>query len=127
MSFFLGAFAALSAPTKQLNYWMNIHEILYWTALLKFVDTCQFWLRRQTLYTMAYMHFCLYLRCNSLNIHQSGNILSIMQWRHMGKWRYSSTSLDLSIRWRWVVIFTSQLVLLSGNEPQVLTEYDLYE
>jgi hypothetical protein len=29
-----------------------------------------------------------------------------MLWRHMGEWRYSSTILDLSTRWWWVVSFT---------------------
>jgi hypothetical protein len=31
---------------------------------------------------------------------------STIQWRYVGQWRYSSTILDLSTRWRWVVSFT---------------------
>jgi hypothetical protein len=31
-----------------------------------------------------------------------------MPWRRMGEWRYSSAILDLSIRWRWVVSFTTR-------------------
>jgi hypothetical protein len=27
--------------------------------------------------------------------------LSIIPWRHMWEWRYSSTFLDLGTRWRW--------------------------
>jgi hypothetical protein len=34
------------------------------------------------------------------------NQLSTVPWRHMEEWRYSSTILDLSIRWRRVVSFT---------------------
>jgi hypothetical protein len=33
------------------------------------------------------------------------NQLSTMPKRHMREWRYSSTILDLGIRWRWVVSF----------------------
>jgi hypothetical protein len=31
-----------------------------------------------------------------------------MPWRRKGKWRHSSTILDLGITWRWVVSFTPQ-------------------
>jgi hypothetical protein len=34
------------------------------------------------------------------------NFLSTMPWRRMGKWRYSSTYLDLGTRLRWEVSFT---------------------
>jgi hypothetical protein len=34
------------------------------------------------------------------------NELSTTQWRRMGKWRYSSTILDLGTRWRGVVSIT---------------------
>jgi hypothetical protein len=33
------------------------------------------------------------------------NYLSTMPWRHMGKWRYSSTIPNFGTRWRWVVSF----------------------
>jgi hypothetical protein len=33
--------------------------------------------------------------------------LSMTPWRHVGKWRYSSTIPDLGTRWKWVVSFTS--------------------
>jgi hypothetical protein len=36
----------------------------------------------------------------------------------MGQWKYSSTFLDLDIRWRWVVgQFHIQATLLLGREP----------
>jgi hypothetical protein len=34
--------------------------------------------------------------------------VSNMPWRHMGQWRFSSTSLDLGNRWSWVVSFMSR-------------------
>jgi hypothetical protein len=34
--------------------------------------------------------------------------LRSMLWRHVGEWRYSSTNLDFSTRWRWAVIFTNK-------------------
>jgi hypothetical protein len=40
-----------------------------------------------------------------------------MPWRRMGDWRYSSTVLDLSTRWRWVVSFTPQLLYPLGKSP----------
>jgi hypothetical protein len=30
----------------------------------------------------------------------------MMPWSHMGEWMYSSTILDLGIRWRWMVSYT---------------------
>jgi hypothetical protein len=38
-----------------------------------------------------------------------------MPWRHMGEWRYSSTILDLSSRWRWMVNFTSLPIYPRGK------------
>jgi hypothetical protein len=46
------------------------------------------------------------------------NLLSSMPWRHMGKWRCSSTILDLGTRWRWVVSFTLRPPYLWGKGPQ---------
>jgi hypothetical protein len=39
-----------------------------------------------------------------------------MPWRRMGEWRYSSTTLDLSTRWRWLVSFLPQPLSL-GKRP----------
>jgi hypothetical protein len=36
----------------------------------------------------------------------------------MGKWRYSSTILDLGNRWEWVVSFTLQPLYPRGNRPR---------
>jgi hypothetical protein len=36
----------------------------------------------------------------------------------MGEWRYSSIILDLSTRWRWVVIFTPRPLYLRGKSPR---------
>jgi hypothetical protein len=36
----------------------------------------------------------------------------------MGEWRYSSTILDLSTKWRWVVSFTPRPLYPRGNRPQ---------
>jgi hypothetical protein len=41
-----------------------------------------------------------------------------MSWRHIGGWRYSSTILDLSTRWRWVVSFTPLPLYPRGNSPR---------
>jgi hypothetical protein len=40
-----------------------------------------------------------------------------MAWRHMGKWRYSSTILDLGTRWRWVFSFTPLPLYPWGKSP----------
>jgi hypothetical protein len=45
------------------------------------------------------------------------NKLSAMQWRHMRKWRYSSTILDLDTWWRWVVSFTPMPLYPHGKSP----------
>jgi hypothetical protein len=39
------------------------------------------------------------------------NEISTMPWRHTKEWSYSSTILDLGIRWSWVVSFTHWLLL----------------
>jgi hypothetical protein len=36
------------------------------------------------------------------------NLLNTKSWWRKGEWRYSSTILDLGIRWRWAVSFTPQ-------------------
>jgi hypothetical protein len=41
-----------------------------------------------------------------------------MQWRQTGEWRYSSTTLDLSTRWRWVVGFMFWPLSPEGKCPQ---------
>jgi hypothetical protein len=46
------------------------------------------------------------------------NYLSPMPWWHMGEWRYSSTILDLSTRWWWVVSFMSMSLYHQGNIPR---------
>jgi hypothetical protein len=38
-----------------------------------------------------------------------------MPWRIVWEWRYSSTILDLSTRWRWVVSFTTPAALPRGE------------
>jgi hypothetical protein len=38
-----------------------------------------------------------------------------MPWRHMGEWRYSSTILDLGIRWMWVVSVTPRPLYSRGG------------
>jgi hypothetical protein len=38
-----------------------------------------------------------------------------MSWRHMEESRYSSTILDLGIRWRWIVSFTPLPLYPRGN------------
>jgi hypothetical protein len=40
-----------------------------------------------------------------------------MPWRQVGKWRYSSTILDLGGRWRWVVSFTPRVALPPWKVP----------
>jgi hypothetical protein len=44
------------------------------------------------------------------------NWLSTVPWRHMGEWRYSSTILDLGVRWRWMVSSTPR-PLFPGKSP----------
>jgi hypothetical protein len=39
-------------------------------------------------------------------------------WRRMGEWRYSSTIIDLSIRWRWVFSFTPRPLYPRGKRPR---------
>jgi hypothetical protein len=39
-------------------------------------------------------------------------------WRHVGEWRYSSTFLNLSTRWRWVVSFTPLPLYPRGKSPR---------
>jgi hypothetical protein len=46
------------------------------------------------------------------------NYLNTLLWRHIGEWRYSSTVLDLSTRWRWVVSFMHHLLYPWGKSPQ---------
>jgi hypothetical protein len=46
------------------------------------------------------------------------NQLSTMPWRHMGKWRNSSTIVDLGIRWRWVVSFTPRSLYYRRKSPR---------
>jgi hypothetical protein len=41
-----------------------------------------------------------------------------MPWRHMEKWRYSSTILDLGTMWRRVVRFTPRPLYPWGNRPR---------
>jgi hypothetical protein len=41
-----------------------------------------------------------------------------MPWRHMGEWRYSSTILCLSSRWRWVISFTPQPLYPRGESSR---------
>jgi hypothetical protein len=43
-----------------------------------------------------------------------------MPWRHMGEWRYSSISLDLGNRRRWVVSFTPRPRCPLGKIPRYL-------
>jgi hypothetical protein len=43
-----------------------------------------------------------------------GNQLSTTPWRYMRAWRYSSTILDLSTRWRWVVSFMHRPLYSQG-------------
>jgi hypothetical protein len=45
--------------------------------------------------------------------------LSIMPWRHMGEWRYSSIILSLGTRWSWVVTFTPWSLYPPRKEPTV--------
>jgi hypothetical protein len=40
-----------------------------------------------------------------------------MPWRHMGKWRYSSTILDLGTRWRRVLRFIPRPLYPQGKSP----------
>jgi hypothetical protein len=46
------------------------------------------------------------------------NYLSTTPWRHIGKWKYNSTILDLSTSWRWVVSFTPRPLYPRGNSPR---------
>jgi hypothetical protein len=41
-----------------------------------------------------------------------------MPWRHMGKWRYSSTILDLGTKYVWVVNFTHRPRYPRGKSPR---------
>jgi hypothetical protein len=43
-----------------------------------------------------------------------------MPWWHMGEWKYTSTILDLGIRWRWVVSSMPRLLYPQGNRPRYL-------
>jgi hypothetical protein len=45
------------------------------------------------------------------------NYLSIMPWRRLGEWRYSSFILDLCSRWRRVVSFTLRPLYSQGYSP----------
>jgi hypothetical protein len=47
-----------------------------------------------------------------------------MQWRHMGKWRYGSTILDLGTRWRWVVSFTPLPLYTRGKSPRYPLDWE---
>jgi hypothetical protein len=40
-----------------------------------------------------------------------------MTWRRMGKWRYTSSILDLDTRWRWVASFTPLSLYLQRRSP----------
>jgi hypothetical protein len=53
--------------------------------------------------------------------------LSTTPWRRMGEWRYSSTILDLSVRWRWLVSFTPQPLYPRGNSPRYSLDRNLGE
>jgi hypothetical protein len=57
---------------------------------------------------------CMYINCKFFPVL---NPLSTMPWRHIGKWRYSSTILGLTSRWRWVVGFMFQLLYPWGKSP----------
>jgi hypothetical protein len=46
------------------------------------------------------------------------NLLDSMPWKYMGKWRYSSTILDLGTRWRWVVSFISVTLYPRWKNPR---------
>jgi hypothetical protein len=36
----------------------------------------------------------------------------------MEEWKYSSTDLNLGIKWRWVVSFHAPAILLPGKQPR---------
>jgi hypothetical protein len=43
--------------------------------------------------------------------------LTITPWRHMGKWMYSSSILNLSLSWRWVVSITPRRIYPEERDP----------
>jgi hypothetical protein len=53
------------------------------------------------------------------------NYFSTMPWRHIWEWRYSSTILDLSTRWKWVVSFTPQPLYPWVRSPRYPLDWKL--
>jgi hypothetical protein len=47
------------------------------------------------------------------------NSLNMTPWRRMGEWRFSSSFLDLSTRWWWVVNLTPRLLNPRGKSPSI--------
>jgi hypothetical protein len=68
----------------------------------------------------------VYHRCNKIPTphswklfpHGKGKVVPGLNWRRMGEWRYNTTILDLSTRWRWVARFTSPPLYPPEKESQ---------
>jgi hypothetical protein len=61
----------------------------------------------------------IYVNSSQLTLSSRGKKVkpSIVSYRHMGEWRYSSSILDLGTKWRWMVRFMLRPLYSQGKFP----------